>query len=180
MIKGRTDTSIDGEYEEKIDNSRGGFIPHAIAQASNTEAWFAKPDWSFHRFLDIVCYSGDWWDGLRHCKWIVEIEHAWSERFGTLGDLLQTQANRKLAIFYQENPEAHSKAIEEEVRKVIQTVFSRFQEEFVESPETQYEILVLPDQIPPAHWETATGLCWSFKHADFSKYVQPKPFKLFV
>jgi len=96
---------------------------------------------------DITIWADDWWQGKRYCRRLVEVENNWDELRGTLRDLFNHQAKQKWGIFYHND----FKSAIKEIFVAIKEVHNAFDESgFVESPSTHYEILLLPNTLPPS------------------------------
>ena len=160
--KPRTDLMVKG-FQGIEGYADGGFVVRAAQQIHGFE-W---ENVRFTRYIDISVLSGDWWSGELVYEWIAEIENDWKELCGTISDLLRTQAKRKLGVFYREKPGDS----EDEVCDSISDVFRVFREHgFSESPDTAYDILVLPDKLPNE------GLCGQdILHATFTFDTSASP-----
>jgi len=125
-----------------------GFFHDGGLVAKAAKVAFPHPfdEIAFERYIDVGLLSGNWWTGERRWELVVEVENDWGELLGTLRDLLNLQARYKWAVFYQRDPPAETAALAEAVQKVRE-LFNR--DGFVESPNTAYEILVLPDSLLP-------------------------------
>jgi len=139
----RTDLMVKG-VREITDYDERGFIPHAMEYADESLAEHPEDDKWPHcdGYVDVVYGKGGWFAGKTCWGWIAEVENEFEEFKGTISDLLRFQAKRKLGVFYHQNLDDAEK-----VGK-FQVAFQAFVDAgFCESPDTRYEILILPGKL---------------------------------
>ena len=76
-------------------DNRAGVVPKALSE------FLCDSDvqLSYERYLDLIAFAGQWWEGRRIARAIAEVENNIAEFEGTLSDLLRYQAQQKIAYF---------------------------------------------------------------------------------
>jgi len=101
----------------------------------------------FERHMDIKINCGQWWKGQYFCLLAAEVENNWNELRGTICDLCHCQSRHKWGVFYHPSLDAAEKEL---IEATIETRKYFRKEGFQESNETSYELVVLPNQLPPS------------------------------
>ncbi len=156
-----------------LDSKDPGIIPRAMEHVWKNDHPGQEPVPLYERYTDICFQTGDWWAGEARWEWIAEVENNIAEVAGTVSDLLRIQAKRKLGVFYASDQKNR--------QKVSQGVFTAFQAfrkgGFTEPDGTLYEILVLPDTLPPGGFTVCDALLFSFAFAETTSpdSITPNP-----
>jgi hypothetical protein len=124
--------------------------------------------------MDLLYFTGNWWDGERQALLAVEVENNWKEIRGTLRDLLQFQAAVKVAVFYSADIERAKRDIVEAATSVRDSFLSAG---YTEAPSTAYLVIIGPDQWPVLPAAQAPAL-WAFsfsglRNMDAGVWLQP-------
>ena len=142
---------------------------------ADVDTHLMEPDYVFERYIDIAIYTGKWWEGQRFTDLAVEVENNWAEIKGTMKDLLLFQAKRKWALFYQKDLDKGATDLSEAIT-VASSTFDR--QGLSESPETKYEVLVLPENVSSGGLLGVDVLHAAFLSKDMKAAVRPAKVKL--
>ena len=120
---------------------RLGLVPQAIMSS-----WPDIDDslLSYDRYMDVVAFDGEWWEGKCVARLVVEIENDMREFKGTVSDLLRYQALLKVAVFFDSEAVLKKKQLQDQTM----AVFNHFdQHGFCEAADTEYLLVFGPSEL---------------------------------
>jgi hypothetical protein len=121
---------------------RSGIVPQAIKKSWPDEV--TDSSLSFDRYMDVVAFVGNWWEGESVALLAVEIENNINEFAGTVSDLLRYQARHKVAVLY----DAAARSKKTEFQDKALCVFDRFNRQgFSEAADTEYLLAFGPNEL---------------------------------